>query len=276
MEQIKIVFSDIDGTLLTSSHRFPPQVVEAVAALGRQGIPFILVSSRPPLAMDYLHEELGLTTPMVSYGGALVRDGARKEMQSTGIDQETAIAMQDYITVHYPKVMCNSFSYEAWLADDVTDPRVVEEQAIVLFNAQQGSIRELLPPGQCLHKLQCFGEPDDILEAEAGLALLNKDGQFSICRSSKHCIEIMKGGVSKGKAVRFLCEHYGVSPAQAVAFGDNFNDLEMLKTVGTGVAMGNAPAEIRAQMAYTAPDNDHAGVADFLHKYVLHNTEETI
>ena len=85
--------------------------------------------------------------------------------------------------------------------------------------------------------------------------------RLSIVRSSEMMLEIMVGGVSKGFAVRRLCSHLGIDPREAIALGDNYNDLDMLNAVGRPVVMQNAPEDIRRRFDFITDDNDHDGVA---------------
>ena len=82
--------------------------------------------------------------------------------------------------------------------------------------------------------------------------------------SSETLIEVMPAGSSKAGAVHTLCDLWGIDPADALAFGDNYNDLPMLDAVGHGYLMGNAPAELLARASLVAPTNDEDGVARVL------------
>ena len=85
--------------------------------------------------------------------------------------------------------------------------------------------------------------------------------EFSIVKSFDTLIEILPSGVDKADAVRHFCTEKKISLRDTVAFRDNYNDLGMLKTVGHGVVMGNAPEEIRAMFSNVTDDNDHDGIA---------------
>ncbi len=69
---------------------------------------------------------------------------------------------------------------------------------------------------------------------------------------------------AKATAAEFLCRRFGIDMAEAVAFGDNFNDSNLLAAVGLGIAMGNAPDEVKKSAAMTSSDNDHDGVLQVL------------
>ena len=74
-------------------------------------------------------------------------------------------------------------------------------------------------------------------------------------------IEVMGDGVCKGTALAWLCSHLGIDVADAIAFGDNINDIEMLQVSGLGVAVANAEPEVRKAADLVAATNDEDGVA---------------
>ena len=97
--------------------------------------------------------------------------------------------------------------------------------------------------------------------AEVERRLKERFPEFAIAISSETLIEVMPAGSSKAQAVRTLCDLWGIDPADALAFGDNYNDLPMLEAVGHGYLMANAPAELLERASLVAPDNNHDGVA---------------
>ena len=92
---------------------------------------------------------------------------------------------------------------------------------------------------------------------------------IEITGALKMNIEVNAAGVNKGKALVRLGEILGISREEIMAFGDGANDLDMMKEVGIGVAMGNGKEEIKEAADYIAASNDEDGVARFLEEYVL-------
>lgn len=72
--------------------------------------------------------------------------------------------------------------------------------------------------------------------------------------------------LKKGQAVAYFAKKKQIDLVDTVAFGDNYNDLDMLRTVGIGVVMGNAPEDIRKEFDYVTTDNNHDGIAKALEK----------
>ena len=89
---------------------------------------------------------------------------------------------------------------------------------------------------------------------------------LNVVRSSKILLEIMDKNISKDVGIKILLEHYGLSVENSVGFGDNFNDVEMLKFVGCGVAMGNAPEAVKKFADEITTSNEDDGIYNFLAK----------
>ena len=100
--------------------------------------------------------------------------------------------------------------------------------------------------------------PDAILEIERQLKA--SFPALSIVKSSDILLEVMKGGVTKAQAVLRLCQLFNVSADEAAAFGDNYNDEQMLDAVGLPFLMGNAPQELKSRFRNISPDNDSEGI----------------
>ena len=116
-----------------------------------------------------------------------------------------------------------------------------------------------------IHKLLLMGDSVKILEIETKLK--NDYPYLSISKSSPHYLEVMANGIHKGEAVSFLAAYYGVNIKDTIAFGDNFNDLDMLLTVGQGFVMANGPEIVQQRVGQTTTDNNHDGIAHVLNRY---------
>ena len=132
----------------------------------------------------------------------------------------------------------------------------MREEQTVKICSEEGTLDIL--DGDEICKILCIGEPNVISSLEKSLKENFFD--FEIVRSADFMLEIMQGGVNKAEAVKKLCEIWGVSPKDAAAFGDNYNDREMLLAVGNGYLMDNAPTELKAQIKKHAKDNNRDGI----------------
>ena len=258
MDSYRAVFCDIDGTLLRSDHRFTPDTAEKVREISRRGIPFVLTSSRMPAAIYPIQEAIGFRGPIISYGGAFVEDEDRKVLASIGFSRALALEIWEEFPPETRECCFCAYSGDIWTASDARHPLIQREEEITSVHAASGSVEELIPEEAPVHKLWGVGPP--ALMDEMVVRLQKQFPQCMICKSAPHLMEIMDGRASKSQAVRLLCEAWGISPAETVSFGDNYNDLDMLKATGRSVAMGNAPDEVKAAASEVTADNDRDGL----------------
>ncbi|MCC8028062.1 MAG: Cof-type HAD-IIB family hydrolase [Clostridium sp.] len=254
----KAVFSDIDGTLLNSSHQVTEGTRKEILRLQREGVPFVLVSARMPQGMIPIQNQIGIRTPMVCYGGGLVLDENGKTLYSRCISLGQAMEIKDLLDGEFPQLCCNIYGGGKWVVDDDRNPWVLKEEAITALKARKGHMGEEFAEAGGIHKFLIMGE--ERLIQEAGERLKELYPHLSICPSSSVYMEVMQGGVNKGAGVEVLCRHLGIGTEEAIAFGDGGNDIDMLKTVGRSYAMGNAPADVKRSADHVTGDNDHEGL----------------
>lgn len=255
----KVVFTDVDGTLLGDGHRLVPEAAPVIAELGRRGIPFVLVSARMPEALHPIRRALGFSGPLVCYSGAYVLDEEGNELLNKPMALDRAIEAKHYIDATFPDLVCTTYGYHTWICDDRSDPRIAEEERVVWHESVVARIEDAFDD-RGIHKFLVIGEPERILEAERSISAAFPD--LAVVRSSSILLEIMTGGVTKSEGVRLLCDHLGISIEDAVAFGDGHNDIDMLQAVPQSYAMANAPADVQRVAAHvTQLSNEENGLA---------------
>lgn len=261
-----IVFSDVDGTLLNSEHKVLPGTLAAIRSLQEQGIPFVIVSARSPSGIYPIQNENHFACPIISYSGALIMDQDRKVLYSNGFSQETAVKIINFIEKHQMDCSWNIYSMDTWIVKDKTDPRIMREENIVHAQAAEGTVKDL-PENALISKILCMCNPDCILDIEEQLRA--EFPALSIVRSSDILLEVMQKGVTKQSAVEKLCELWQIPIQSTVAFGDHYNDVEMLGTVAMPFLMGNAPEELRNRFPNITDSNDEEGICHALLKIGL-------
>ena len=154
-----------------------------------------------------------------------------------------------------------------WFVKDEDNKAVKREENITNVKASQADFKELINKDILPNKILCMTKANISSKIEA--VLQEKFPQLNIVRSSDILIEIMNKDVSKAKGIEVLLHYLNMISAQAIAFGDNYNDLDMLKFVGRGVVMQNAPEEIKKQMEYITKSNNEDGIYEYLQKLDL-------
>lgn len=272
----KMVFCDIDGTLIDSKHQISKSTVQKIRELYRMGIPFIIVSARMPSGILLLQNELKIKAPVVCYSGALILNEHGDCIKTAGIGHEKAVLIDSFIKKEWKQVCCSAFCHDHWIVDNIHDEWVVQEQNITSSVPVEGGISDFILPEGHIHKFLCMGDAQQI--SKLNRAMKENFPDLSIYRSKDTYLEIMDGAVSKSDAVRYLCRNYDIPVEATVSFGDNFNDVDMLHATGTSFAMGNAPDEVKKQAQNVTLDNDHEGVLaglrqlDFTTEHTSFNT----
>lgn len=254
----KIIFSDIDGTFLT-----PEQTVsdKTKACLARHAdIPFILVSGRMPTSIRTIQRESGLRAPLIAYSGALAWDENGAVLYDKAMTLATAVSLREKIRSGFPEIVSYTFSNDDWITDvDDGTAALYLEKETTAKRPLVGQPEQVLKPSDPVHKILCAGEPDLIDALENSLK--PEFPQCTIFKSQARYLEIMARAASKSAAAAALCDLYGIGRGDVVAFGDNFNDVDLLQFAGTGVAMGNAPDAVKAAADLVAPSNAEDGLA---------------
>lgn len=258
MVNYRAVFCDIDGTLLTSDHRVTPDTAKKIRELSGKGIPFVLISSRMPAAIYPIQEEIGFHSPIVSYGGGLILDEDRKPVASIGLPQKLASEIQREFPPETEEWCFCAYSGDLWMVKDKEHPLVRMEEKITSACAVEGRPEELLSADGLIHKLWGIG-PEKLLDDMAA-RLKRRFPQCVFCKSAPHLLEITDRRASKSQAVHILCKEWGITPAETVSFGDNYNDIDMLKATGHSIAMGNGPEEVKRAALEVTADSDHEGL----------------
>ena len=136
------------------------------------------------------------------------------------------------------------------------------------WTAQEGDITGLrasakpAAPLTTVHKILVMSDAADILALENRLKPAYP--QLEIHRSKNEYLEIVNRAATKAQAIQFMENRLGVSADEVIAFGDNYNDLDMLRYAGYSVAMGNAPDDIKAQVRHITASNAEDGLAQAL------------
>ncbi len=268
MNKCKIIFSDIDGTLLNSEHKITENTKKKIKEFEVSGIPFILVSARMPAGIYPLQKDLDIKSPIVCYSGGLVIDKNGNEIESRGIECSKAIEVKSYIDGAFNEICASLYSYNQWIVDDIENEWIFQEVKITNAKPICGNIKSILNNKE-VHKILCMGNPEAI--SELGGKLKKKYPELSVYKSKDTYLEIMDGSASKSNAIKVLCKSMNIEIEDSISFGDNYNDIDMLKVTGKGYAMGNALDDVKREADYITLDNDKDGIAEVLKNYCFND-----
>ena len=267
--------TDIDGTLLNSHRELSPRTIKAIQQLDKQ-LPIILASSRMPSAMRHLQQELDiLHHPLICFNGGYVLHFADAKAAPTVLD-----------TIQIPAAICSAivgmasntaihvslYANDEWHAPRM-DQWTEKEQRVTKVAARVTELHPVLETwqtaGSGAHKVMCMGPEEEIFEMAAKLDARYAD-QLHVYRSKTTYLEIAPKAISKATALELvLQQQYDINLSEVVAFGDNYNDIDMLRAVGLGIAVGNAREEVKAVANEVTLNSVDDGVAVAIEKYFL-------
>ncbi|NOR28870.1 MAG: Cof-type HAD-IIB family hydrolase [Lutibacter sp.] len=260
----KLICTDIDGTLLNKDRKLSEATISEVQRISP--IPFVLISSRMPKAMRHLQQQFkNETTPIIAYNGGLILDNDTI-LHSTVICNtvlEVIINQCSTTSIHLSLYYADEWyvpSMDFWAKREANNTKVTP---VIKSNKAVLSQWKLEKKGA--HKIMCMGDETEI---DALYTLLEKNfsNEIMLYRSKPTYIEISHHSISKKTAIEVLLKNCypEISIKNVVAFGDNYNDIKMLKAVGLGVAVANAKDEV-LQIAHKITDtNKNDGVAKVL------------
>ena len=159
----KIVFSDVDGTMMDNEHHILPGSLYAINQLRKRGIPFVMASGRHPASIIKIQKDNGFTGPIIAFSGGLVLDEDNTPLFSVQFPLETAKKIISYVEDIGFDCTWNLFLADNWIVKDRSHPRVKEEEDIIGIEAGRDTI-ESLPCDTDVCKILYMCEPQDIDE----------------------------------------------------------------------------------------------------------------
>lgn len=257
MTRIKLVVSDVDGTLVTRDKRLTDAAEAAVRKLRAAEIGFTIVSSRPTIGMDFLVKPLALTLPFGSFNGSCIVDPQLRPIEQHVIAPDTAQRAIELLEKSGVDIWL--FTNEQWLTRNPDGEYVGHEQRAIRHDpAVVGSFAPYLN-----RACKIVGASSDAgLLARCETAMQQAVGaEATAVRSQTYYLDVTPPGHDKGTFVAAMAARIGV-PLQAVAtIGDMQNDLPMFARSGVSFAMGNATDDVKQRATYVTASNEDDGFA---------------
>lgn len=254
---IRLLISDIDGTLVRNDKSLAPATVAAVQALVARGLPMSLISARPPSGIDWIAQELDLPGPFGAFNGGtlFLRDGSVVERH--GLDPETARSIVGLIAK--ARITCWVFADGKWHTNNADDPHNPRE--VLSAGVQPTIVDDFASLLGRVDKI--VGVSDDApqlaaLEREA--AVLAGDAA-TVARSQAYYLDVTAPVANKGDGIARIAAAFGVALDEVLVIGDQANDLPMFARAGVSIAMGQASEPVKAKAGHVTSSNDDDGVA---------------
>jgi hypothetical protein len=264
-EPIRLLLSDVDGTLVTHDKVLTQRAIEAVDELRNADILFAITSARPPQGLAMFVKPLGITTPLAGYNGALTTDTNFHFLEEKTIKDELIAPIIDLLSGHGLSV----WVYEGndWYVLDAKGVCVDHEAAttqceptvLADFSAIRTGVNKVV------------GVSDDVDACAAANAAMQVGfaAQVLSTQSQPYFVDVTHPEANKGNVVRYLSRLYAIPCENIATIGDMYNDVSMFAASGLSIAMGDSVDEVKKAAKEITTSNEEEGFANAVMKYIL-------
>jgi Cof subfamily protein (haloacid dehalogenase superfamily) len=287
---IKLIASDMDGTLLNSTMGISKDNASAIREAERLGIEFMVATGRAYTEAKPALEEAGIDCAMITLNGAEVLDKTGKSLFTAGIEKQVVADVLDILDAHdiYFEVSTNKGIYSERQEKRIenfashiatTMPHLTYKVAIAMAAAHLSLLNityiedmRTLIQQEDIEVLKIIGfsidGPKVLAPASAQIRQLP---DLAVTASAQNNIEINHKNAQKGIAVARVAKERGFSAEEVMTIGDNFNDVSMLQWAGISFAMGNAELEVKEHAKYVTSTNLENGVGEAILRAIREN-----
>jgi len=237
---VKLIASDMDGTLLDENGQVPPETFDLILALRECGVRFVASSGRRyDRLCDFFSPVKDRMDFVASNGAQVFADGVQIDRE---VYSHLAIRRLAKTVAMFPNMHLALFDRtKSYLLDD--EDKFVREVDKDLPNVER--IYELPSPQVSIIKASIFCDDGNVMD-NAYVLQRELGGLFTFAPSGSSYIDAMQPGISKASGIAQVMEHHGIDASEVMAFGDAMNDYEIIRFVGTGCAMANGRPALRA------------------------------
>jgi len=271
----KLAVFDLDGTLLDRHHEISNDNKTALRRLSDSGCHIVIATGRPDmLVKEYLYQ-LNLDTPVISCNGAMIRQPI-----SGQIFYQQVLPKKKALEV---LSLCkdNNHIYMAYTSDAIV---TTDNYRTKYFQERNKKLDESCRTRFIIeHDVKKISENFDIykiliIERDEKKYNLMKDRLEDLTgvtkvSSAKGFYDIMPLNTSKKNAIDQLIDHFNIKISEVVAFGDNYNDVEMLKHVGTAITTSNGVSDVKEISDFISIDHNDSGIAHAINSYIFKDSE---
>lgn len=253
----KILFFDIDGTILDGDKNIPKGVIEAINEAKSNGHEIIIATGRAPFTAKFVLEQLNLDS-FVCYNGQIVQYKGETIYKGV-LEKEELQQLTDFAqNREQPVVYMDSKEFVSNIPDHEDVFESISSLKMALPRTEENFFLS-----NDIHQALIFCSLEEQKEYE------NAFPNLKFVRWHRVSCDVLPIGVSKAKGIEFLLNHLGKSPDDSIAFGDGFNDIEMLDFVGIGVAMGNSVDTLKDRATLVTDHVSENGLINAMKKLEL-------
>ena len=266
LKNIKVVVSDLDGTLLNPQHKISDYTKSIFQELHNQNFLIVVATGRHHLDAMAIIKTLEVPVYLVSSNGARIHSPEKEELFSFNLNSDIVKAALN-VEID-PEITVVLFKENVWQTNRINE-KLNAFQAELKYRPELVDYKTLEDFGAIKIFFSCDNH-DKLVKLKDDI-LANSSEHLHHAFSLPTCLEFMDKSIDKAVAIERVLEKEGFTLKEAISFGDGFNDVQMLSASGKGLIMGNAPTLLKE----TLPDleviktNAEDGVARYISSKIL-------
>jgi Cof subfamily protein (haloacid dehalogenase superfamily) len=259
---IRLLLSDVDGTLITTDKVLTTETVRAVEQLREHDVMFSITSARPPRGFSMFVDPLGLVAPLGAFNGGLMVRPDMSPISELPIDSSIVESVIEALRSSGVSIWV--YQNTDWFVLDLDGPHVAHESEVVQFRPTQITSFDDLRSDV----VKIVGVSDDPAAIARGLEALH-EFDISATTSQTYYLDVTNPDANKGSVVEFLAKFLSIDVASIATIGDAGNDVAMFQRSGLSIAMGNAPDVIKSKALLVTASHDDNGFASAVSEFIL-------
>lgn len=261
---------DIDGTLIDNHQNVLPATKQAIERLQREGVIFYIATGRMLSLAKLIQKKINDDVEIIASNGSVYQKGNHIHQEHLGwnaLKEIYQITMDLGLSTNFSTTEMTYYTNKKpWRLSRLARVRVMADK---MGNRGFEKIQDLdhlqQLSSQIINGITIDDEPSARLQEAKERLMATK--LLAVSSSSPNNLELIPRRISKATAVRAIMDKYQIPVERTLAFGNDMNDLEMIRAVGTGVAMGNSPELLKKEADAVTESNLENGIGKFLERY---------
>jgi len=264
---LKLIATDMDGTLLNDKKEMPENTFEVIDKLHERGITFAVASGRGHLSLQKIYDKIKDDIVIIAGNGGVIIDKGKIIFANTMKPDVVRELVEAVSKMPDLKINLSGLNSAYMFEDNIIDvmPKYLVESHFpirkIINNLDE------IPADEEILQVSIF-DPNYNSKANIYEKLKHFEGRCHLAISESQWVDIMNIGVNKGVAIQKLQEILEAEPEETMVFGDELNDYEMMQQAYYSYAMENAVSQIKEVSNFTAPSNEEQGVTRILENFL--------
>lgn len=269
---MKLVAFDLDGTLLNNQHQVLKENRDIIQYLVEKEIKVVIATGRSIISATEIIRDIGVPAHILALNGTYIT-----EVTKNGQTKVIRRRMLDRKVVKKALKIASDAEITFIASNETGSDRVVfkgKKEIVQEFLVNRPDLR-ILSKEQMDKKIEMSSTEylkiaftDETIKNLHSLKEALANEGLNTIFSDINYIELVPEGINKGEALSYICEYLNIPIDKTLAFGDQENDIEMLRIANVGVAMGNAQKHVKDAANVVTTTNEESGIAEFLKNYV--------